>query len=324
MLSVVTGGAGFIGSHLSEHLAKTGREVRVLDNFKSGKIENLRWAENYRNVNIIRGDCTNPDDLEETLEGAEEVYHLAANPEVRLELNDPSECYRQNVYATFLLLESIRSRPIKKIAFTSSSTVYGDANQKPTPEDYFPLDPISVYGGSKLACEAMFTSYCNMFGKTGVIFRPANVVGPRSTHGVLLDFARRLRENPRELAIFGDGTQEKSYIHIDDCVKAITLATGEATGGVETYNLGSRDQINVKRIAELLIDSMGLQDVKTKFLQTTEGGRGWPGDVKSMWLDMTKMEELGFLPKWNSAEAISLTIRSLVNATPLEEPIPRV
>jgi UDP-glucose 4-epimerase len=307
--SLVTGGAGFIGSHLSERLTKLGWEVTILDNLTSSSRANLAAS-----MKLLIGDCTNPLDVKKAVEKVEVVFHLAANPEVRLELSDAGTCFRQNIYATHVLLEAIKNSQAHSVVFLSTSTVYGEAKKIPTPEDYSPLEPISIYGASKLASEALISSYCHMYGKKAVILRLANIVGPRSHHGVLHDFAAKLRRNPGELEVLGDGQQTKSYLYIDDCIEGILKAYQVREKPIEVFNLGSEDQIEVTRIAKILIREKRLKEVKLRFTAGADGGRGWKGDVKKMLLDTSKLTSRGWRPRHSSEEAIRLTIKSLSNS----------
>ena len=196
--------------------------------------------------------------------------------------------------------------------FASTSTVYGDAKIIPTPENYSPLEPISIYGASKLASEALIASYCHTYKKRAVILRLANIVGPRSRHGVINDFIVKLRRNPKQLEILGDGRQTKSYLHIDDCINAILKACKTAKDTVEVFNLGSDDQIEVARIAEIVSEEMNLDDVQFRFTGGVDGGRGWVGDVKSMLLDTNKLKSRGWRPRYSSEEAVKLATRSII------------
>lgn len=312
MKVLVTGGAGFIGSHLVEALIDKGHNVTVLDSLASGHKRNLNSVLNNPKLKFLLGDCRNSKDVKEAIKGVDVVFHLAANPEVRLELADPKKCYEQNIEATHALLEEVRNSEVQSIIFASSSTVYGDATTIPTPESYGPLKPISVYGASKLACEALVSSYCFSFEKRGVILRPANIVGPRSSHGVILDFIKKLKMNSSELEILGDGTQSKSYLYVDDCVNAMMKAYESSRDRVVIYNVGSEDKMNVAEIAEVVIDEMSLKDVKLRFTGGVNGGRGWVGDVKKMFLDTTKMKMLGWKPKRSSREAVRLAARMMI------------
>jgi UDP-glucose 4-epimerase len=312
---LITGGAGFIGSCLCEKIASLGGRVVIFDNFSSGKYENINdILKKYSgNVQVIEGDTTRPSDVERAICDADAVFHFAANPEVRLELNNPENCFRQNVYATHVLLEAIRqSRNIEKIVFASTSTVYGDIDILPTREDCGPLKPISVYGASKLASEALISSYANLYGFSAVLLRFANVVGSKSQHGVMPDFIRKLSRNHKELEILGDGRQCKSYLHIDDCASATLVACEKSAFRVEILNVGSEDWVTVLRIAEIVVEEMGLRDVRFKFTGGVDGGRGWKGDVKKMLLDVSMLKSLGWKPKHNSEQAVRMTVRSFI------------
>ncbi|MES0325306.1 MAG: NAD-dependent epimerase/dehydratase family protein [Candidatus Bathyarchaeia archaeon] len=312
MKALVTGGAGFIGSHLVDHLIKNGREVRVIDNLSSGSMENLvQWNDDPR-LELHEVDLLNGATLDGALRGCDEVYHLAANPEVNAKNASPEDHFRQNIEATYNLLEAMRrSGEQKFIAFTSSSTVYGEAEAIPTREDYGPLVPISLYGASKLACEALLTAYASMYGFRAIIYRLANVVGPRSNHGVIYDFVQKLRDSPDELEVLGDGSQSKSYLYIDDCITGIMNGI-ERGNRVDIYNIGSWDRTNVLEIAETVKDEMGLNEARIRLTGGVDGGRGWKGDVKIMQLDMNELRSVGWTPKYGSAEAVRLTARSVI------------
>jgi UDP-glucose 4-epimerase len=305
---LVTGGAGFIGSHLVDALMKSGYEVRVVDNLSQGRIENIsRWM-GRPGFEFIKGDVTDEDLMRGAAKSCDAVFHLAANPEVRL--GDPRIHYRENVHATYVVLEAMRTNDVRKIVFTSSSTVYGEARIMPTPEDYSPLLPISMYGACKLASEALITGYCMMYDMGAAILRLANIVGSRAQHGVIVDFIRKLRSNPRRLEVLGDGEQTKSYLLVEDCVEAILRAFESLDSGVEIYNIGSEDAINVKTIARIVIEELGLEDVEIVYTGGV-GGRGWRGDVRRMLLDISKIKNLGWRPRHNSAESVRLATRVL-------------
>ena len=312
MRALVTGGAGFIGSHLVDRLVADGWEVTVLDNMSAGTRKNLAGHRNGKGFRTLEGDCTRAGDVDKALKRADVVFHLAANPEVRLQLSDPVACFRQNVYATYILLERMRTSSAESIVFTSTSTVYGEPSVIPTPENYGPLKPISLYGGSKLACEALISSYCHSFDRRGLILRLANTVGDRSTHGVIADFISKLRKDPTRLEVLGDGTQVKSYIHYDDCISGIIKAFETSSGRVEILNVGSEDRIGVSRIAEVVIKGMGLKETVMSFTGGVDGGRGWVGDVKEMLLDVGKLKSRGWSPLHDSEESVRLAARSMI------------
>ncbi|MEM2975406.1 MAG: NAD-dependent epimerase/dehydratase family protein, partial [Candidatus Bathyarchaeia archaeon] len=254
--ALVTGGAGFLGSHLVDRLMLAGCNVTVLDNLSTGSLNNIRrWLGNER-FRFVKGDLKNMLDMEEALENVEVVFHFAANPEVRVGETDPSVHFNENLVATFNVLEAMRKSVLAKtLVFASTSTVYGDVTVMPTPENYGPLVPISTYGASKLGCEALAFSYAYTFDIRALILRIANVVGFRSNHGVIVDFIRKLKADPKQLQILGDGTQKKSYLHVEDCIDAVLHATKcflEEQKKAEVYNVGSADQIEVGRIAEIV------------------------------------------------------------------------
>ena len=315
MTVLITGGAGFIGSHLVDSLLERGKAVQVFDNMSAGNELYLeRWAGNER-FNFIKGDLTQPSKLNYILEGCDTVYHLAANPEVRSWLASPDDQFKQNVEATFNLLEDIRKNDgINLLVFTSTSTVYGEATKIPTPETYAPLKPISNYGASKLAAEAMICSYASMYGFQSVIYRMANIVGPRSGHGVIYDFIEKLRKDPLKLEVLGDGTQSKSYLYVEDCIEGMIHGAETTNEDVEILNIGSEDRVTVLEIARIVIEEMGLEGTEIELTGGVDGGRGWKGDVKLMQLDMQRLKTLGWTPKRSSAEAVRETARNLVQA----------
>lgn len=312
MTILVTGGAGFIGSHIVDEFMENGEKVRVLDNLSGGTSSNVeRWEEAPR-FEFIKGDILNQSDIGEALQNCSIVYHIAANPEVRSWKASPLEHFKQNIEGTFNLLEGIRKiGAVNKLVFTSTSTVYGEAKTVPTTEDYAPLKPISNYGASKLAAEALISSYASMYSFQGVIYRMANVVGPRSNHGVVYDFIQKLKANPDELKILGDGSQSKSYLYIDDCVEGMLLGVDNAREDVEILNIGSSDRVDVVTIAKIVVEEMELQEAKFSFTGGVDGGRGWKGDVKLMQLDSSKLKSLGWRPKHSSEKAIRLTAKHL-------------
>lgn len=309
---LITGGAGFIGSNLAEKLAKHGDFVRVYDNLSIGRKENVKQLLDRSNFEFVIGNLLDEDKTLKAMDDCEIVYHLAANSEVRLGTVDTLIDFEQNLVATRNLLEAMRkSKSAKTIVFTSTSTVYGEAKCIPTPEDYAPLIPISLYGASKLGCEALITAYSHLFGMRSVIYRLANVVGPRSGHGVIYDFIMKLRKNPATLEILGDGSQSKSYIYVDDCVESLLFGLQCAQSKVEIFNVGTADQVDVRTIASIVVEEMRLNDVKFNFTGGIDG-RGWRGDVKFMNLDATKLVRLGWKPKYSSRQAVRLATRALL------------
>lgn len=310
---LVTGGAGFIGSHLVDTLMEKGAVVTVLDNLSAGLRDNIGYWIGHPNFTFIREDCLNRQSIRKAMNDCELVFHLAANPEVRVGAVNTKIDFEQNIVVTYNVLEEMReSKAAKTIVFTSTSTVYGDAKILPTPEDYGPLVPISLYGASKLACEALVSAYCDMFNMRGVIYRLANIIGSRCQHGVIWDFIHKLMKNPKQLEVLGDGTQTKSYLIVEDCVNALLFGLEHASERVEIYNIGSEDQTNVSEIAKVVIREMGLENVKIHFTKGVRGGRGWIGDVKIMLLDISKLKKLGWKPKYGSAESVRIATKQIL------------
>ncbi|HUS76104.1 MAG TPA: NAD-dependent epimerase/dehydratase family protein [Methanothrix sp.] len=307
---LVTGGAGFIGSHLVERLLQE-NEVTVLDNFSSGRKEFIAPHLNNPRFHLLEADLFDIIALEKVLAGKDMVFHLAANPDVKLGAENTRVHLEQNVLATYNLLEAMRKSGVKKIAFTSTSTVYGEAAKVPTPEDYGPLLPISLYGASKLACEALISSYCHTFEMQSWIYRFANIVGERGTHGVLVDFIRKLRADSRELEILGSGRQRKSYLEVKDCVQAMLRCVESSGEQINVFNIGSEDAVDVTEIANIVALQMGLSDVQYRYTGGVDG-RGWKGDVKVMLLSIEKIKTLGWTPQEGSARAIQVAVKALL------------
>ena len=308
MKILVTGGAGFIGSHLVDRLAAEGHQIRVIDNLSSGRLENLAHR---RDVEVIIGDLKNPQDVQKAVRGVDAVFHFAANPEVRVSTTNPDIHFNENVVATFNLLEAMRKNDVGQLVFASSSSVYGEPDEIPVDENA-PLRPVSVYGASKAACEHLIHAYAKLYGFRAVALRYANAVGPRLRHGVIWDFINKLRKNPHELEILGDGKQVRSYIHIDDAVEATLLAWKKTTDAYAAYNVATVDWITVDEVADLVIEAMGLTNVKKTYRPVLHGV-GWPGDVKKIALKIDMLKQLGFEPKVNSREAVRLTAKSLLH-----------
>ena len=299
MKALVTGGAGFIGSHVVDKLIEKGYEVTIYDNLSSGKAEFINEDAEFIKLDLVR------DAKKIKLKGFDEVWHIAANPDVRMGELAPEKIYENNIQATYNLLEAMRRDRVTKIIFASTSTVYGEA-KIPTQEDH-PTYPISIYGASKLACEALIFSYCHTFDMQSWIYRFANVIGRRSNHGVIFDFIQKLLKNPKKLEILGDGEQNKSYIYIDDCIDAIFFGL-KAKEQINVFNIGSDDQIKVKRIAQIVSEAMNLNP---EFI-FTGGRRGWKGDIPVMFLSNEKLKRLGWRPKYNSEKAVKKTVEDLL------------
>jgi UDP-glucose 4-epimerase len=308
--ALVTGGAGCIGSELAERLAARGESVTVLDNLSSGRREHLDLVRSSPGFRFVEGDVLDPGALDAALDGVDTVYHLAANPDVKYASGDPTDRdLVQNTIATHRVLEAMRRRGVGRLAFASTSAVYGISARQPIPEDAS-ARPISLYGASKLACEALAGAFAHMFGMRCWIFRFANVVGPRVRargRTVVGDFHARLLENPAELEILGDGNQAKSYLSVADCVDGMLWAMERAGPGI--YNLGCSDAVSVRRIADLVALHMGLDGVRHRF---SGGEGGWPGDVPRFVLDSGAMERIGWRARLGSEAAVVESIRAVV------------
>jgi UDP-glucose 4-epimerase len=305
----VTGGAGFIGSHLVDRLVTRG-QVTVYDNLSSGKREHVAHHKSTPGFKLVEGDLLDLDKLAASAAGHDIVCHLAANPDIRYGIEKTDLDLEQGTLVTYNVLESMRRCGIKRILFSSSSVVYGEATELPTPEDYGPLVPISLYGASKLACEGLVTAFSHTFGMTCWIFRFANVVGSRGTHGVILDFIEKLERDPSTLEILGDGFQRKSYLHVEDCVAGMLWAADKAKNQINIFNLGCDDSLRVDVIAEMVTAAMGLRQVR--FVHTG-GDRGWRGDVPAMLLSTEKMGALGWRAGKSSEEAVRKAVEELVS-----------
>ena len=309
-MHLVTGGAGFIGSHLVDALVQSGQKVRVLDNFSSGREEFLSHHEASGRVEIFRADLLDMDAVKKSMRGVEMVHHLAANPDIRLGTEVTDTDLKQGTLATYNVLEAMRLEGISRISFSSSSAIYGEAEQMPTPETYGPVMPISLYGASKLGSEALITAWAGTFGADAWIHRFANIVGPRGTHGVIFDFIHKLKRDPSRLEVLGNGMQEKSYMSAEDCVKAMIHLIGHCDKNVNLYNLGTGDTCSVRRIAEIVVEESGLEGVSIEY---TGGDRGWAGDVPKTSLEVSRLLETGFRPNLASEEAIRHTARALIS-----------
>jgi UDP-glucose 4-epimerase len=380
--ALITGGAGFIGSSLAGALlhSKKNYHVTVLDNLSRGNLKNIsRWLGSPRfefvQADLLDYSTSSHNDqkaspLQKIVDNSDIIFHLAANPDVAIGTVNTQIDFQQNVRATYNLLEAIRkSQPVpdsenvtgeetqkkKRVIFASSSTVYGKANKRPTPENYSPLYPISLYGSTKLACEAIISGYCHMFDIYGIVARLANIIGPTNTHGVIYDFITKLSVHPDFLDILGNGQQDKSYLYIDDCVNALMMLSDlmqrnsesiietqqndnkrqeipvvkSSAGEIgsqndkksdltqyDVFNIGSDDTISVLQIAKIVIDQLSLknENVKTEFKNSFKDGRGWKGDIPEFWLDCSKLNGVGWRPKYSSRDAVLRTCEQYIKS----------
>ena len=308
----ITGAAGFIGSTAADRLLALGRQVVGWDNFSAGQEEFLVSAQQQPGFELRRGDCLDTDALTKAMAGCDFVIHLAANADVRFGTDHPAKDLHQNTIATFNVLEAMRANGIKRIAFSSTGSVYGEAPVIPTPEDAaFPIQT-SLYGASKVAGEGLIQAYCEGFGFEGYIFRFVSILGERYTHGHVFDFYRQLLEHPDHLTVLGDGKQRKSYLHVQDCVDAIlhtaTQRTAEkAKHRVQIYNLGTAEYCQVTDSIRWICAQLGLKPE----LRFTGGDRGWIGDNPFIFLDTAKIRATGWQPKLNIEQGIVRTLQWL-------------
>jgi len=309
MRCFVTGGAGFIGSHLVDRLMLEGYHVTVFDDLSIGRVDFIKRHIHDNNFRYIEADLLDRDIVKEAMIGHDVVFHLAANPEARWGIEDTELDLKQETIVTYNVLEAMRVDGVKKILFASSGTIYGETPAIPIPEDYGPLLPISLYGAGKLASEGLISAFCGTFSMQAWIYRFANIVGPRTTHGVILDFIRKLKQNPLELEILGDGKQRKPYLHVEDCVDGILFGLENAQDKVNVFNLGCTSETDVNSIARMLIEKMGLTGTSIKY---TGGERGWPGDVPQYRCNVDKMKKLGWEAKYSSNEAVSKAISDIL------------
>lgn len=308
MRAFVTGGAGFIGSNLVDKLMQLG-EVTVYDNFSLGRKEYLEQHIDKKGFKVVMADVLHPLVLKQAMKGHDIVFHLSASNNIAGGLGQTDLDLKQGTQATYNVLEAMRLNGIKKIVYSSSATVYGNAKVFPTPEDAL-LRPVSLYGASKLASEGLITAYCNLFDMQAWIFRFGNVSGKRATHAVIVDFINKLKNNPKELEILGDGKQQRPFFLVQDCVGGMLFGLNHSNEQVNVFNLGVSSTTDITTVAEILVEEMGLQNVRFKY---TGGSLGFPGDVPKVSLDVEKMAKLGWKAKYGSREAVRQAIKDMLN-----------
>ena len=308
----ITGGAGFIGSSLADELAENpDNQVTIYDNMSTGFTEFIEDIGKKENVRIITGDVLDENKLNESMKDSDFVFHLSANADVRFGLDHPKKDLEQNTIATHNVLEAMRLNGVKKIAFSSTGSVYGEAPVIPTPEDCpFPIQT-SLYASSKLAGEALISSYCEGFGFTGYIFRFVSILGERYTHGHVFDFYRQLLENPKELKVLGNGKQRKSYLYIKDCINAMMTVINKASDKVNIYNLGTDEYCEVNNSIQWMCEYLGLKPD----LIYTGGERGWVGDNPFIFLDCNKLKETGWKAELSIKDSVLRTVQYIEKNT---------
>ena len=309
----IVGGAGFIGSHFTDILLgpSGAASVTIYDNLSSGRQWHFAKHLDDPKFKFVKGDVKDLDSLKRAMDGSEVVIHLASNPDIARAATEPDIDFRAGTYLTERVLEAMRLSSAKRMLYASGSGVYGDLGTVEAQEDYGPMAPISTYGASKLAGEALISSYCHMFDLTACVFRFGNVVGPRQTHGVGFDFVRSLRKDSSRLRILGDGGQSKSYIYVEDVIAGVLAAHEKTVQKFEAYNVATGDYITVKEIAELAVECVGLRRDQVNF-EFTGGDRGWKGDVAVIRLNTDRIRGLGWKNKRNSREALRESMMALI------------
>jgi UDP-glucose 4-epimerase len=307
----IAGGAGFIGGHLVRALlAREGvTRVVVYDNFSSGR----RWhlGDGDPRLVVVEGEVADLDALAAAITGTSTIVHLASNPDIARAMVDPTIDFDEGTLLTHCVVEAARRAEVGHVLYASGSGVYGDLGEHEADERHGPLEPVSTYGASKLAGESLISAYAHMFGIRGRSFRFGNVVGPRQTHGVGFDFVRKLLDDPEHLDVLGDGTQSKSYVHVDDVIDAVVLAASTGSEPYDVFNVATGDYITVTEIARLAIACLGLQPASVE-LRYAGGDRGWKGDVPVVRLATGKLRALGWRNRYTSAEALRAAITSML------------
>lgn len=304
MRAFVTGGAGFIGSHLVDRLLADGHGVTAFDNLSTGRREFLADARRYRAFRLVEGDVRDAAAVRRALDGHDVVFHLAANADVRFGLEHPRRDLEQNTLGTFAVLEAMREAGVRRIAFASTGSVYGEPDVFPTPETCpFPIQT-SLYGASKLAAESLIAAYGAGFGFQAWIFRFVSILGERYSHGHVVDFYRKLQADPTRLEILGDGKQRKSYLHVADCVEAVLLAVAAAREKVNVFNLGTDEHCTVDDSVGWITETLGLEPRRVY----TGGPRGWVGDSPFIFLDCSRIRALGWRPRVTIRDGVIRTL----------------
>jgi UDP-glucose 4-epimerase len=308
MKVLVTGGAGFIGSHLCQKLLDLGQEVVCFDNLSLGQEKFIEPCKKSKNFIFLKQDLLDLEKVKDACKGVQRVWHLAANSDIATGGQTTDIDLKIGTIATYNVLEAMRLAGVKEFVFSSTSAIYGETRVTPTPENYGPLLPISFYGASKLACEALATAFAHNYEMKVWIFRFANIVGSHTTHGAIHDFIKKLKKDPSSLEILGDGKQAKSYLHVDDCLKGMLFALEKSRHEVNLFNLASEGTCSVDQIATEVIHGLGLSS-KKKF---TGGSRGWKGDVARVQLDGSLLHNLGFKPSLDSVQAVRKAVSDIL------------
>ncbi len=312
---LVTGGAGVIGSELVTKLLEYNNEVVVYDNLSSGKTDHIEPFMKNKKFKFVNGDILDAEKLKASMTDCDAVFHLAANTDIKFKRGDPTDVdLKLNTVGTNTVLDSMTRKDIEKVVFSSSSAVYGDAPHTPLSEDYGPINPISLYGASKLSGEASVSAFCGMLGMRGWVFRFANIIGGKARAkggGVITDFIRKLKQNPKRLEILGDGTQSKTYLLNEECVEGVLIGYEKGEKKYNVFNLGANEVISVTDIANIIVKELGLKDVEYAY---TGGRQGWPGDAPYVLMNLDRLKSLGWVAKHSSREAVTVAVKATIKS----------
>lgn len=310
----ITGGAGFLGSFLTEEMLRRNNSVTVFDRFSLGR-KRLAHVQNHPQLKIVEGDLLSYELVQKALEGHDFIWHLASNTDIPAGLKNTMVDLNDGLLATRNILEAMRALSIRKIMFPSSGAIYGEKTSGFRSEHSGPTLPISLYGAQKLACEGFLSAYAHLFGIQTWIFRFGNIISGRITHGAIRDFIRKLRANPEELEILGDGTQTKSYFLAEECIEGMMHVINntplhETEGFYDVFNLGAPDETVILDIAKIVIEEMGIKNCKLKI---KGGERGWRGDQAKIALDISKVRKMGWEPKYTSSQAVRIAVQRMLS-----------
>lgn len=317
---LITGGAGFFGSYLSEAMLNQGAKITIYDRFSQGT-SRIRHIANHPKVEVIKADVLESQKIVKAVEGKDFIWHLASNTDIPAGLKDTMVDLKDGVLATRSVLEAMRIAGVHKIGFPSSGAIYGEKTQGFRSEGQGPTLPISLYGAQKIACEAFISAYAHLFAMQAWLFRFGNIISGRITHGVIRDFLKRLKRNPKELEVLGDGTQTKSYLLAEECIEGLIYiishtALKEGEEFCDVFNVGAPDETVVTDIAKMAIEEMELNGCKIKILGNA---RGWRGDQAKIALDISKVRAMGWQPKHKSDEAVRVSIRRMLDDKDIHE-----
>jgi UDP-glucose 4-epimerase len=307
---LVFGGAGFIGSHLTEQLIAQGASVTVFDNLQTGRLSNLEKVANHPNFRFIEAEVRDRKKVDASVPGHDIVFHFCDDSDIRGAAEHPDSYVQQNVMGLFYVLEAMRKNGIRTILFPSSTTVFGELANPPASESHGPMIPLNLYGGAKLAAEGLISAWAHTYDFRAVVFRFVGIIGGRMDHGVVHDFIRKLQKDPGQLEILGDGTQQRSFVLVDDCVQAMLFALGKSNKNYNLVHIGNMDQISINETADAIIEVMKLKGVKHNY---TGGKVGWKGDVTSNFIATETLTAWGWKPPRSSRQAVLEAARRLAS-----------